>query len=124
MFVRFLLGMALLATADDPANNQLAREIYKELIEINTTESAGNTTVAARAMADRLKAAGFPDNDIQVIGPDPRKQNLVARYRGSARRKPLLLVAHLDVVEAPRQDWSVDPFKFLEREGFFWGRGT
>ena len=124
MLVRFLLGIALLATADDPANNQLARDIYKELIEINTTDSAGNTTVAAQAMADRLKAAGFPETDIQVIGPNPRKRNLVARYRGAGQRKPLLLVAHLDVVEAPRQDWSVDPFKFLEREGYFWGRGT
>ena len=75
-------------------------------------------------MADRLKAAGFPETDIQVIGPNPRKRNLVARYRGAGQRKPLLLVAHLDVVEAPRQDWSVDPFKFLEREGYFWGRGT
>jgi acetylornithine deacetylase/succinyl-diaminopimelate desuccinylase-like protein len=124
MLVRFLLGIALLATADDPANNQLARDIYKELIEINTTDSAGTTTVAAQAMADRLKAAGFPETDIQVIGPNPRKRNLVARYRGAGQRKPLLLVAHLDVVEAPRQDWSVDPFKFLEREGYFWGRGT
>ena len=124
MLVRFLLGIALLAIADDPANNQLARDIYKELIEINTTDSSGTTTVAARAMADRLKAAGFPETDIQVIGPNPRKRNLVARYRGAGQRKPLLLVAHLDVVEAPRQDWSVDPFKFLEREGYFWGRGT
>ncbi len=124
MLVRFLLGIAFLAIADDPANNQLARDVYKELIEINTTDSAGTTTVAAQAMADRLKAAGFPETDIQVIGPNPRKRNLVARYRGAGQRKPLLLVAHLDVVEAPRQDWSVDPFKFLEREGYFWGRGT
>ena len=124
MLVRFLLGIAFLAIADDPANNQLARDVYKELIEINTTDSAGTTTVAAQAMADRLKAAGFPETDIQVIGPNPRKRNLVARYRGTGQRKPLLLVAHLDVVEAPRQDWSVDPFKFLEREGYFWGRGT
>jgi acetylornithine deacetylase/succinyl-diaminopimelate desuccinylase-like protein len=124
MLVRFLLGIAFLATVDDPANNQLARDIYKELIEINTTDSAGTTTVAAQAMADRLKAAGFPETEIQVIGPNPRKRNLVARYRGAGQQKPLLLVAHLDVVEAPRQDWSVDPFKFLEREGYFWGRGT
>jgi acetylornithine deacetylase/succinyl-diaminopimelate desuccinylase-like protein len=123
MIMRFLLGV-LLALADDPANNQLARDIYKQLVEINTTDSVGNTTMAAQAMADRLKAAGFPESDIQVIGPNPRKENLVARYRGRGERKPLLLVAHLDVVEAPRQEWSIDPFKFLEREGYFWGRGT
>src|SRR5215471_1998708 len=123
MITRFLLG-ALLALADDPVNNQLARDIYKQLIDINTTDSVGNTTIAAQAMADRLKAAGFPESDVQVIGPNPRKENLVARYRGTGQRKPLLLVAHLDVVEAPRQEWSIDPFKFLEREGYFWGRGT
>src|SRR5215471_21556269 len=123
MITRFLLG-ALLALADDPVNNQLARDIYKQLVEINTTNSVGSTTIAAEAMADRLKAAGFPESDVQVIGPSPRKENLVARFRGTGQRKPLLLVAHLDVVEAPRQDWSVDPFKLLEREGYFWGRGT
>src|SRR6266852_8309757 len=84
----------------DDATRQLTREIYKELIEINTTDSVGNTTLAAEAMAARLKAAGFPEADIQVLGPHPRKGNLVARYRGSNIRKPLLLVAHLDVVEA------------------------
>jgi acetylornithine deacetylase/succinyl-diaminopimelate desuccinylase-like protein len=124
MISRFLLGILVLALTDDPANNELAREIYKQLIEINTTDSVGSTTIAAQAMADRLKAAGFPEADVQVIGPNPRKENLVARYRGTGQRKPLLLIAHLDVVEAPRQDWSVDPFKFVEREGYFWGRGT
>jgi acetylornithine deacetylase/succinyl-diaminopimelate desuccinylase-like protein len=124
MITRCLLAILLLGLADDPANNQLARDIYRQLIEINTTDSVGNTTAAAQAMAVRLKAAGFPETDVQVIGPNPRKQNLVARLRGTGQRKPLLLVAHLDVVEAPRQDWSLDPFKFLEREGYFWGRGT
>jgi acetylornithine deacetylase/succinyl-diaminopimelate desuccinylase-like protein len=124
MITRCLLAILLLGLADDPANNQLARDIYRQLIEINTTDSVGNTTAAAQAMADRLKAAGFPESDVQVIGPNPRKENLVARLRGTGQRKPLLLVAHLDVVEAPRQDWSLDPFKFLEREGYFWGRGT
>src|SRR5215467_8779208 len=124
MITRFLLGILVLALTDDPANNQLAREIYQQLIEINTTDSVGSTTTAAQAMADRLKAAGFAESDIQVVGPNPRKENLVARYRGTGQRKPLLLVAHLDVVEAPRQEWSIDPFKFLEREGYFWGRGT
>ncbi|MGH9175780.1 MAG: M20/M25/M40 family metallo-hydrolase, partial [Vicinamibacterales bacterium] len=107
------------------ANDALAREIYKELIEINTTDTAaGNVTRAADAMAVRLEAAGFPDADVQVLGPDPRKGNLVARFRGKGPKKPILLLAHLDVVEAKREDWSVDPFTFLEKDGFFYGRGT
>jgi acetylornithine deacetylase/succinyl-diaminopimelate desuccinylase-like protein len=124
MMMRLALGALLFLLGDDVSNNQLARDIYKELVEINTTNSAGNTTDAARAMARRLKEAGFPEADVQVLGPAPLKQNLVARYRGTGARKPLLLVAHLDVVEARREDWSVDPFKLLERDGYFWGRGT
>ena len=104
---------------------KLAREIFQELIEINTTDSIGSTTRAAEAMAARLKGAGIPAADVQVLGPNPRKGNLIARLRGSdSGRKPLLLLAHLDVVEARREDWSVDPFKFLERDGYFYGRGT
>jgi acetylornithine deacetylase/succinyl-diaminopimelate desuccinylase-like protein len=124
MMTRLALGLLLLFRGDDISNNQLARDIYKELIEINTTNSSGNTTIAAQAMARRLKAAGFPEGDIQVLGPAPMRQNLIARYRGAGLRKPLLLVAHLDVVEARREDWSIDPFKLLERDGYFWGRGT
>lgn len=101
-----------------------AKEIFKQLIEINTTDSVGNVTKAAEAMANRLKAAGFPAADVLVTGPDPRKGNLVARYRGTGARRPLLLLAHLDVVEARREDWSFDPFVFLEKDGFFYGRGT
>ncbi len=122
--IHLILGLVVLALADDDSQNTLARDIYKELIEINTADSTGNTTKAAQAMAARLKAAGFPEADIQVLGPNPRKGNLIARYRGTGRQKPLLLVAHLDVVEALRQDWSVDPFELLEKEGFFYGRGT
>jgi len=123
--VRLISVLIVLAVlADDSADNQLARDIFRELIEINTSDSIGDTTKAAQAMAVRLKDAGFPDADVQVLGPHDRKGNLVARYRGAGRRKPLLLVAHLDVVEALRDDWSVDPFKFLEKDGFFWGRGT
>ena len=104
---------------------QRAREIFKELIEINTTDTpAGNVTTAAEAMAARLKAPGSPTADVQVLGPDPRKHNLVARLRGTGARRPLLLLAHLDVVEAKREDWSVDPFTFLEKDGYFYGRGT
>jgi acetylornithine deacetylase/succinyl-diaminopimelate desuccinylase-like protein len=112
-------------TAQSGPNDAAAREIYKQLIEINTTDTpAGSVTKAAEAVATRLKAAGFPAADVEVFGPDPRKHNLVARYRGTGARKPLLLVAHLDVVEARREDWSVDPFVFLEKDGFFYGRGT
>ena len=123
-----LVGLPVVAAgaaAQNAPHEQRAQAIYKELIEINTTDTpAGNVTTAARAMAARLKAAGFPDADVQVLGPDPRKHNLVARYRGTGGRRPLLLLAHLDVVEAKREDWSVDPFTFLERDGWFYGRGT
>jgi acetylornithine deacetylase/succinyl-diaminopimelate desuccinylase-like protein len=103
-----------------------ARAILKELVEINTTDSSGSTTTAAEAMATRLKAAGFPDADVQVLGPNPRKGNLVARLRGRGQGKPILLLAHLDVVEARKADWSpdLDPFVFTERDGYFYGRGT
>jgi acetylornithine deacetylase/succinyl-diaminopimelate desuccinylase-like protein len=105
-------------------HQQLLREIYQELIEINTTNSVGDNTKAAEAMARRLLAAGFPAADVQVLVPVPRKGNLVARLRGTGARRPLLLLAHLDVVEANREDWSVDPFRLLERDGYFYGRGT
>jgi acetylornithine deacetylase/succinyl-diaminopimelate desuccinylase-like protein len=114
----------VISPSGDSPHDNLARDIYRELIEINTTESAGDTTKAAEAMALRLKSAGLPESDVHVLGPHPRKGNLVARYRGSGRRRPLLLAAHLDVVEARREDWSIDPFHFLEKDGFFWGRGT
>src|SRR5713101_4388545 len=120
-----ILLAAGLVSAQSGPNDQRAREIFKELIEINTTDTpAGNVTRAAEAVAARLKAAGFPSSDVQVLGPDPRKGNLVARLRGAGAGKPLLLLAHLDVVEAKREDWSFDPLTFLEKDGFFYGRGT
>ena len=116
---------ATLVSAQTGPNDARARAIYKELVEFNTTDTpAGNVTKAAEAVAARLKAAGFPAADMQIIGPDPRKGNLIFRYRGSGARKPLLLLAHLDVVEAKREDWSMDPFTFVEKDGFFYGRGT
>ena len=131
MILKRLLLLAILAPALnaaapplDDATRQLARDIYKQLIEINTTDSIGSTTTAAEAMAARLRAAGFPPADVQVLGPNPRKGNLVARLRGSTQQKPILLVAHLDVVEAKREDWSLDPFKFTEQDGYYYGRGT
>ena len=108
-------------------HQQLAREIYKELIEINTGVTTGNITTAAVAMAKRFRAAGIPDSDIFVGGPRPEKHNVVARIRGRASgRKPLILLAHIDVVEALKADWSpdLDPFVFTEREGYYYGRGT
>jgi acetylornithine deacetylase/succinyl-diaminopimelate desuccinylase-like protein len=103
---------------------QLARSIFKELIEINTTHVSGNTTLAADAMAKRLTAAGFDASDIQVVGPTAINKNLVVRLRGSNKMRPILFLAHLDVVDAKREDWSFDPFTFREQDGYFYGRGT
>jgi acetylornithine deacetylase/succinyl-diaminopimelate desuccinylase-like protein len=103
---------------------QAAYDIYKELIEIDTTTATGDTGRAAEAMAARLKGAGFPDADVHAFSPAPRKGNLVARLHSSSARKPILLVAHLDVVPAKREDWSVDPFKLIEQDGFFYARGS
>lgn len=106
---------------------ELAREIYRELIEIKTGVTTGNITTAAVAMARRFRAAGVPEADIFVGGPEPTKHNVVARIRGrSPGRPPLLLLAHLDVVEALKSDWSpdLDPFVFTERDGYYYGRGT
>ena len=106
------------------AQQQLAHDIYQELIEIDTTTATGDTARAAEAMAARLKAAGFAEADVQAFSPAPRKGNLVARLHGSGARKPILLVAHLDVVPASRDDWSVDPFKLTEKDGYFYARGS
>jgi acetylornithine deacetylase/succinyl-diaminopimelate desuccinylase-like protein len=103
---------------------QFARDIYQELVEINTVTATGDTARAAEAMAARLRAAGFPEADVHAFSPAPRKGNLVARLRGSGARKPILLLAHIDVVPANREDWSVDPFKQLEKDGYFYARGS
>jgi acetylornithine deacetylase/succinyl-diaminopimelate desuccinylase-like protein len=105
-------------------NQQRAFDIYKELIEINTVTATGDTAKAAEAMAARLRAAGFPDTDVHAFSPAPRKGNLVARFRGTGARKPILLVAHIDVVPASREDWSTDPFKLTEQDGYFYARGS
>jgi acetylornithine deacetylase/succinyl-diaminopimelate desuccinylase-like protein len=103
---------------------QLAHDTLKQLIEINTTDSVGNVTTAAEAMAQRLRDAGFPAGDVVVAGPNDRKKNMVARYRGTGVRKPILFIGHLDVVEAHREDWTTNPFEFIEKDGYFYGRGT
>lgn len=104
--------------------NQEAREIFRQLIETNTTGSVGNVTTAAEEMAKRLRDAGFADADLHLAGPNERKKNLVVRYRGSGKERPVLFIGHLDVVEARREDWTTDPFQFVEKDGFFYGRGT
>lgn len=125
LLVLVAIAFSQLADAQpDQGTRQLAHDIFKQLIEINTTDSVGNVTTAAEAMAQRLRAAGFPDSDIQILGPNDRKKNLVARLHGSGSRKPVLLIGHLDVVEARRSDWTTDPFQFVEKDGFFYGRGT
>jgi acetylornithine deacetylase/succinyl-diaminopimelate desuccinylase-like protein len=129
---RTLLAVILLvapATAQlDDATRKLSRDIFKQLIEINTTDSSGNNTAAAQAMAKRLLDAGYPAGDVKVLAPTGRanKGNLVARLRGRPNNalKPILIIGHLDVVEALRADWTTDPFQLVEKDGYFYGRGT
>src|SRR5438067_11646064 len=120
-----LLAAPLLAGAQSLSPQQrLAREIYKELVEINTVTATGDTAKAAEAMAARLRAAGFPADDVRVFTPAPRKGNMVARLHGTGAKKPILLLAHIDVVEAKREDWTTDPFKLVEQDGYFYARGS
>ncbi len=133
-FVLATLALSVLAPTEGVAQTgnrspepwqRLAREIFEELVEINTTHSVGSTTVAAEAMRTRLLAAGFADADVIVVEPAPRKGNLVARLRGrDPSRKPILLLAHIDVVEANPEDWTLPPFELIEQDGTFYGRGT
>ncbi len=106
------------------ADQRLAHDIYKEIIEIKSGFTTGATTPVVDAIAKRLRAAGFPESDIFIGGAIPTKANLVVRYRGTGKLKPILLLAHTDVVEAKREDWSMDPFVFNEKDGYFYGRGT
>src|SRR5258708_3130029 len=118
------------------ATRELARDVFKQLIEINTTDSVGNVTMAADASRRRLVDgdgvgggvvdAGFAEGDVVVLGPNDRKGNMVARYRGKAgtTKKPVLIIGHIDVVEAKKEDWTTDPFVFTEKDGYFYGRGT
>ncbi len=127
-----VVGAVLCATAagaqdrtmPPESERQLARAIYKEMIEIKSGYTTGATTPVAEAAARRLRAAGFPAADIYIGGASPTKANLVVRYHGTGRRRPILLLAHTDVVEAKREDWSMDPFALTETDGYFYGRGT
>jgi len=128
IWLALVASLALRALAQGvstPAQHQL-REIYKELVEINTTDSAGSCTAAAEAMAARLRAGGLAAQDVRVIVPrgGPKKGNLVARYRGTGAKRPVMLLGHLDVVEAKREDWQRDPFKLVEENGYFYARGA
>jgi acetylornithine deacetylase/succinyl-diaminopimelate desuccinylase-like protein len=115
---------AVAQTVLDPSDRTFARDILKELVEMPTTDADG-TARAAEAMANRLTAAGFPKEDVRVLGPDARTANLVARLRGqNPRARPILMMAHIDVVPARREDWSIDPWTLNERDGWFYGRGT
>jgi acetylornithine deacetylase/succinyl-diaminopimelate desuccinylase-like protein len=129
--LRLLVCCLLLSAATVPAlaqldaqTKKLSRDIFQQLIEINTTDSVGSTTVAAQAMAQRLLDAGFAKEDVLVLGPNERKGNMVARIHGTGQAKPILFIGHLDVVEALRSDWTTDPFQFVEKDGYFYGRGT
>jgi acetylornithine deacetylase/succinyl-diaminopimelate desuccinylase-like protein len=125
-FRLFICAVLLVPNLNAQTDNskQLAHDIFKQLIEINTTDSVGNVTTASEAMAQRFRDAGFPEKDIYIGGPNDRKKNLVVRLHGSGKQKPVLLIGHLDVVEARREDWTTDPFQFLEKDGYFYGRGT
>ena len=125
MKFRLLAAVAICALASTVGlaqqsndSHKLAHDIFTHLIETNTTESVGNMTTAANEMAERLRAAGFSASDIVVLGPDARHGNIVARIHGTGVHKPMLFLAHLDVVEANRSDWSVDPFKLTEKDGW------
>ena len=106
------------------ADRQFSHQVLKELIEINTTDSVGNVTTASEAMAKRFRDAGFAESDIFIGGPNDRKENLVVRLRSTGAKKPVLLMGHLDVVEANREDWTTNPFQLVEKDGYFYARGV
>ncbi len=120
-----LSRICLAANSMPPEPDQrLARQIYKEMVESKSGFTTGSTTPIAEAIAARLKTVGFSPSDIFTGGAIPRKANVVVRYRGTGTRRPLLLLAHIDVVEAKREDWTMDPFTLIEKDGYFYGRGT
>src|SRR5271167_3452319 len=124
VLVAFCAASLSAQTTRPDFEKQLAHDIYKQFIEIQSGFTTGATTPVVEAVAARLKAAGFPASDIFVGGAIPKKANLVVRYHGSGAKKPILLLAHTDVVEAKREDWSTDPFQFIEKDGYYYGRGT
>ncbi len=111
-------------TPPDPATKDLALSIFRQIIDINSTDSVGSVTAVSKAMQQRFLEAGFPAADIFIGGPNDRKENLVVRYRGTGAKPPILFIGHEDVVEARREDWTTDPFQFIEKDGYYYGRGT
>jgi acetylornithine deacetylase/succinyl-diaminopimelate desuccinylase-like protein len=134
LIVSVVSGASFLAAAQSgslptvsPAQRAEARDIFKQLIEINTTDTPkGSVTAAAKAMQKRFLDAGFAPEDMHLLGPDPNKMNLIVRIRAAAptSEKPVLFIGHLDVVEALPSDWHTNPFEFVEKDGYFYGRGT
>jgi len=129
LFASLAVSSALAQTAPaytppDPATKELALGIFRQIIEINSTDSVGSVTAVSKAMQQRFLDAGFPASDIFLGGPNDRKENLVVRYRGTGAHAPILFIGHEDVVEARREDWTTDPFKFVEKDGYWYGRGT
>ena len=123
--ISLIFSLPLASSAQvDSSGQQLALSIFHQLIEINTTQSVGSTTTAAQAMEQRFLDAGFPQQDLFLGGVNDRNGNLVVRYHGTGAKPPILFICHLDVVEAPREKWHTDPFKFVEKDGFYYGRGT
>ena len=111
-------------TPPDPATKKLALDIFRQIIDINSTDSVGSVTEVSKALQQRFLDAGFPASDIFIGGPNDRKENLVVRYHGTGAHPPILFIGHEDVVEARREDWTTDPFEFLEKDGYYYGRGT
>jgi acetylornithine deacetylase/succinyl-diaminopimelate desuccinylase-like protein len=125
--VMLVCGVAAAQVPQLPEQDRvLSREIFKQLIEVNSEDSDGSVTAAALVARSQLLKAGFAAEDLVLAGPNERKMNLVVRYRGASdsKLKPVLIIGHLDVVEARRADWTVDPYVFLEKDGYFYGRGT
>ena len=112
-------------TPVSPEDRATAIDIFKQLIEINTTDTAlGNVTAGTEAMRKHFLDADFSASEVHLLGPSPRKQNLVVRIKGTGPAKPVLFLCHMDVVEALPKDWHTDPFKFVEKDGYYYGRGT
>ncbi len=130
---RFLPSVVVAAALALPASShaqvntqgqQLAHDIFKQLVETNTTDSVGNVTAAAKKMEQRFLDAGFAQRDLYLGGENAKNQNLVVKIHGTGAKKPILFICHLDVVEAPRDEWHTDPFQFVEKDGYWYGRGT
>ena len=124
-FASFLLFSLTSPAQIEDATKQLSHDIFKQLIEINTTDSVGNVTTASEAMAQRFRDAGFPESDMHIRRSQrSQEESRACGYHGTGKHKPILLIGHLDVVEARREDWTTDPFQFVEKDGYFYGRGT